>query len=204
MDVIIRGEGSRLWAYLLWFLAAIILTASTINGGIAELLFALPLCLLIGFIAWIGWWNPRLVVTADGIRVVNVFREHLIPWADFSEAQNRWGLYLLTRSHKTFAVWALPSRVGLLQNSWRDRKKAAPDDIDWKADTVCQYALPLTFTADSLNIRNHAIRSDAALRRRLAPHLAGWEETSTTHFIPVHIIGSLALFALTVAMFIWR
>lgn len=122
MNVIIRGEGGHFWAYLLWAFSALILTASTINGGLAEFFFALPLCLFLSFIGWVGWWNPRLEVTADGLYVTNIFREHLISWADFAEAQNRWGLYIFTRSEKKIPVWALPSRVGLLHNSWRDRK----------------------------------------------------------------------------------
>ncbi|WP_216431713.1 hypothetical protein [Arcanobacterium phocae] len=199
MNVTLRGENSHFWAYLLWVLSFVIVVASGINGGLKEILFSLPVVAFLSFIGWAGWWNPRLIVLPQGIHVINLAREYFIPWADVSEALNRWGLYIYTKSGKKIPVWVLPSRVGLLYNSWRERKRSLPDPIDWKDPQPREIVVPLPFAADSLNIRTHAIRSDSALRRRLALTGEKWDETTTSRFLPLPIAGTLVLLSSAVA-----
>ncbi|QCX47196.1 PH domain-containing protein [Arcanobacterium haemolyticum] len=200
MNLILRGEKSHFWAFLLWFFAGAILLASTINGGIAEFLFAMPLGAFIGFVGWAGWWNPRLTITDERVIVTNVVRQFSIPWEDLSEAYNRWGLYITTKSGKKIPVWALPSRVGLLQNSWRDRNKSEPDPIDWKHPRSEEMVVPLNFAADTIMILLHAVRSDPALRRRLALGVPD-QKTTTFVWLPLPILGTIGLLTATIVTF---
>ncbi|QJC22354.1 PH domain-containing protein [Arcanobacterium buesumense] len=202
MNVTLRGENSHFWAYLLWILSLVILGASAWNGGWRELLFALPVAMFLSFVGWVGWWNPRLIVRPQGLHVINLAREYYIPWSDVVEVMNRWGLYIHTRSGKKIPVWVLPSRVGLLYNSWREPKRSLPHPIDWTAAEPQELIVPLPFVADSLMARTHAIRSDSSLRRRLALEGDTWE-TTTVRFLPLSILGTLILFICAVATFIF-
>lgn len=198
--VTVRGENSRFWCYLLWIMAGVILVASGLNGGFSEMLLVLPIVALLAVIGWAGWWYPRLEVSALGIRVVNLVREWSIPWSDFKDAENRWGLYIYTHSNRKIGVWAMPSRTGLFQNSWRDRKRKPEQEFNFDAAQSYERTAPLTFTADALNERARSIRSDADLRRRLQQSSGGIKPPVTTivRFLPVQIASVTVLLGLSI------
>lgn len=195
--VAIRGENSRFWCYLLWFMAVVILVSSGLNGGFSEMLLVLPIVAFLGVMGWAGWWNPRLEVNPTGLRIVNLMREWIVPWSDFKEAENRWGLYVHTHSNRKISVWAMPSRTGLLQNSWRDRKRKPEQDFNFDTATPYERTAPLTFTAEALNERARDIRSDSDLRRRLKNAMGDREAPATTivRLLPIQIIGITVLLA---------
>lgn len=74
----------------------------------------------IAFIAvmvWAVFWRPELVVAEEGVRVVNVFATHEIPWQTIESVDTRYSVSIHTARGKV-SVWASPSpkrRGGRLQ-----------------------------------------------------------------------------------------
>lgn len=206
MTLVMRAKSTRIYAYLLWFLATATLVASVANGGISELLWATPVTLLIATIGWAVFWNPRIEVGPGGIRIVNIVREHLVPWSDFYVAENRWGLYIYSREQsKKMSVWAVPSNVGLFSNSWRNRKKIPdnPEDVQWNAPGRENRIVDVKFVADLLTIRASQIRKNSHLRTDLAAQLdEHWPPTTVTKVQVIPVVSIGALFALTILMFV--
>ncbi|MDK8602491.1 hypothetical protein HMPREF3167_05105 [Trueperella sp. HMSC08B05] len=187
MTVILRGK-TRIYAYLLYALAAISLVGSAVHGGVAELLWAVPIAAVLAAFGWVVFHNPRLEVGPGGLRVVNIIREHLIPWSDLALAENRWGLYLYNRADRKISVWGVPSNVGLFNNSWRDRKKAYEDpDIVWEDSGTLSRTVSTGFAADLIMIRHGNITRNAQLRASLKP-AQYWPDQTVTKFQPLPVI----------------
>lgn len=190
MTVVMRGKSTRIYAVLMGVAAVAILIGSGINGGMGEILWVAPILLAIAAIGWAVFWNPRLEVGPSGLRVINIFREWLVPWADLNFVENRWGLYIDTHSGKRISVWGLPSRTGLMQNSWRDRKRQVEEEIVWTMEEMrVERVVPLPFAADTITLRARDIRSDAYLRRDLARIGPDWGETTKMNIMPIPVIA---------------
>lgn len=69
---------------------------------------AWPWLLLVGGGAWSLYWNPRVVVSPGGVRVVNVFRTFDVTWPTIDSIDTRWALELCTSSGNIRA-WAAPA-----------------------------------------------------------------------------------------------
>jgi len=67
-----------------------------------------PWLALVGFMAWALYWRPKVVVSAGGVRVVNVFRTLDIPWPAIQEIETKWALTLGT-AFGTVRAWAAPA-----------------------------------------------------------------------------------------------
>lgn len=198
MTLILRGKSTRFYAYLLYFLAGASLVASAVNGGVGELVWSVPISLFIATTGWAVFWNPRIEVGPGGVRVVNIFREHLIPWADLALTENRWGLYLYTKAaDRKVGVWAVPSNAGLFHNSWRDRNKEYEDpDITWHDSGTQTRTVQSGFAADLIRIRHKAIAANARLRASLRTQMSEyWPEETVTTITLLPIIALLATFA---------
>ncbi len=206
MILVMRAKSTRIFAYLLWGLAAVTLLASVLNGGVSELLWATPVSLLVAAIGWAVFWNPRIEVGPGGVRIVNIVREHLVPWSDFYLAENRWGLYIYSREQsKKMSVWGVPSNQGLFSNSWRDRKKLPdnPEDVRWRSDGKESRFVTVKFVADLLTLRSGEIKRNSRLRADLAQQSQEhWPPTAVTKLQPLPIAVVGALFVLTVLMFV--
>ncbi|VEI12950.1 PH domain-containing protein [Trueperella bialowiezensis] len=205
MTLVLRAKSTRLFTFLFIFLAGATLIASTINGGVRELLWATPVCGLIVAIGWAVFWNPRVEVGPSGVRVVNIVREYLVPWTDLRLAENRWGLYIYTRhDSRKISAWAVPSNVGLLSNSWRDRKKTpeSPASINWEdGGRVTKFA-HVRFVTDLIQSRAGHLRKNPRLRAELASQNGEqWPDRTTVNVqvAPIAAVGTL--FALTALMF---
>ncbi|MFY9262255.1 MAG: PH domain-containing protein [Actinomycetaceae bacterium] len=205
MYVTIRGEAFQRSAYIIAILAVLIVIASGLNGGLSEMILVAPFALLFVFVGWMGWWNPRIEVSAGGVRIVNIVREHFVPWTDFYEAENKWGLYIHTRSGKKFSVWSVPSRAGLARERAKrkslDESRAVEFEFDGEASTTI--VAELGRIAEELNDRAHNIRSNAYLRRELAAREDSPEfpEATTTRYLPISVLGFVLLFAATATLF---
>lgn len=206
MTLVLRGKSPRIYAYLLWFLAAATLVASVMNGGIAELLWAMPVSLLIVAIGWAVFWNPRVEVGPGGVRIVNIVREYLVPWSDYYFAENRWGLYIYSRERsQKMSAWGVPTNAGLFSNSWRDRNKTPddPDAIRWNARERQNMHVDVKFVVDLLTIRVGEIRRSPRLRAELTGQLdEHWPPTTVTKIQVLPIGMVVVLLALTILMFV--
>lgn len=115
---IIRGTGTRPWAYSLWCIALLLLLLSWRNGGWQEIIWATPILLAVTAIDYLMFWSPRVEVSKNELHIVNLFRHCHIPWSDIEHIESRYGLYIYTRSlPKKVAVWAVPSRASIFNSS---------------------------------------------------------------------------------------
>lgn len=97
--------------------------------GPTALLASLAPVALVGVVAWAVFWNPRVVVSEEGITIVNLARTVHVPWAAFAQADTRWALNVTTTAGTTFTSWAVPAGSGFgarLAPSRQQRGEWAP------------------------------------------------------------------------------
>ncbi|MDP9806051.1 hypothetical protein J2S70_000633 [Trueperella bonasi] len=200
MTLVLRAKSTRFYAYLLWFLAGVILLASVMNGGFSELIWATPVSALIAAIGWATFWNPRIEVGPGGLRIVNIVREHLVPWSDLHFAENRWGLYVYSKTDaKKMSVWAVPSNAGIFSGSKRNRPE--PEAIRWDDGGKFDQLADSKFVAALIETRAGQIRRDAHLRAELAEQANDWPAATMTRILPLPIALVGVLTVLTALMF---
>lgn len=74
----------------------------------SSVLHAWPWLLLVGGGAWSLYWQPRVIVTPGGVRIVNVFRTFDVAWPAITNIDTRWALELSTEE-STVRAWAAPA-----------------------------------------------------------------------------------------------
>lgn len=188
----IRGRGFKLYAYVLWALAGVVAFAAVINGGISELLWTLPPIALFVAFGWAVFWNPRLELSAGGIRVVNIVRQFDIPWDDFDYTERRWGLYLYTRSARKISVWAVPSSTGIFDNSWINGKLKRDDaPVNWESgEEVTTRTIGLATVAEEIERYAEKYRSDRRFREDRKREAPDWPRTTEVHvnIVPITLV----------------
>lgn len=183
MTLTLRGVNTRKWFIGLAIFGVALVIIGLINGGLSEAWFTLPAALAVVAFAWIGFYNPRLVLSPGGVRIVNLFREFIIPWDDVAFAENRWGLYVHTRAGRKISVWALPSRAGFGENTYRENMamrqavdsgrrysmpKAEKDpELGWNLEEDTTIEVSPTHASNTILLRRDQRRSQAKLRREL-------------------------------------
>jgi hypothetical protein len=90
-----------------WVLVAGFLAAHWYGDGAAAGLEAVPLALAGGYLVWLVFWAPHLVVGPGGIDVANPFRQIHIPWEALVHVSSQYALTLVT-PHGSFRAWAAP------------------------------------------------------------------------------------------------
>jgi hypothetical protein len=63
-------------------------------------------------LAWLAYrcyLAPKVVVSADGVLVVNPFQRRLVPWDDIEAFDSRPGLTVVRRDGRAVTAWALPT-----------------------------------------------------------------------------------------------
>ena len=115
---IIRGTGTRFWAYSLWCIALLLLVLSWRNGGWQETVWVTPIVLAVAAVGYLMFWSPRLEVSESGVHIVNLLRHARISWNDIERIESRYGLYIYAHSlPKKVGVWAVPSRASIFNSS---------------------------------------------------------------------------------------
>ena len=183
MTLTMRGVNTRKWFIGLTIFGGALVVIGFFNGGFSEAWFTLPAALAIAAFAWIGFQNPRLVLSPGGVRIINLFREFIIPWDDVAVAENRWGLYVHTRAGRKISVWALPSRAGFGDNTYKDnmamrramdsghrvviKTPESEHELGWNFDENATLEVSPTHAANTIILRRDQRRSNAKLRRQL-------------------------------------
>jgi len=67
-----------------------------------------PWLALVGLLTWALYWRPKVVVTAGGVRVVNVFRTIDVPWPAIKDVSTKWSLTIDT-AFGSIRAWAAPA-----------------------------------------------------------------------------------------------
>lgn len=89
-------------------IAAIVTLIVTIDGGWVDGLQIAPWLALFAVTCWAAFWQPRVVVSDAGVRVVNVTRTIDVPWPALQHIETRFALTLVTAYGK-FTAWAAPA-----------------------------------------------------------------------------------------------
>ena len=76
--------------------------------GTSAAVQSLPGVILIVTTSLLLFWFPRVEVGEDGVRIVNVFREHQISWGAIKLVDTRWALAIVTEKGKVTA-WGAPA-----------------------------------------------------------------------------------------------
>ena len=79
-----------------------------IGEGLAIALISLPGMALIAISSLLLFWFPRVEVSEECVKIVNVFREHNISWGAIKLIDTRWALAITTDKGKITA-WGAPA-----------------------------------------------------------------------------------------------
>lgn len=128
--VVFRSTFNRVLSIVAWVIIAAVAMGSLAVPGV---LAAAPGLLLgaasVAVLVWALLWSPRLAVDDDGVTVVNVLTEHLVPWAALIHIDTRFALTLVTPRRRVSATAApAPGAVGTLRaaRALRRSEKAQP------------------------------------------------------------------------------
>lgn len=120
---------------ILSVVTALIVALSVVNlilmGNIESVIrYIWPLALL-GYLVWISFWNPCVIVDESQVRLVNVFRTIAVPFTAIRRLDNRFALTLFTAGGR-FVAWAAPASA---HRSVARSKSAARADTASSAGT---------------------------------------------------------------------
>lgn len=118
------GRGLTVVVGVLGVVIAVAAAASGIDDAIATM----PWVLLFVTCCWAIFWNPRVVVADEGVRLVNVTRTIDIAWSSIADVESRYALTLVT-THGRFEAWAAPPPIagGVLRTGVRSRPVAVDE-----------------------------------------------------------------------------
>jgi hypothetical protein len=134
------------------------------TSGVEDAFLTLPWVLLCTATSWAIFWNPRVIVSDGGVRLVNVTRTIDIPWPSIVDVETRYALTLVT-TYGRFAAWAAPapSAGGALRTAMRSRPPAV-DGAEVEAVTIGE--VPGTASGDAAQLvrrRWERLRADGFL-----------------------------------------
>jgi len=67
--------------------------------------------LLVAWLAWFAYWQPKVTLDERGLTLHNVLRTVHVPWTSVLELQSRYGLRVDTR-RGSYDAWAVAAPVG--------------------------------------------------------------------------------------------
>ena len=80
-----------------------------ITDGVAGLArWSWPL-LAMGWLVWLLYIRPKVVITEAFVEIVNPLRTHRVPWGDVSTVDSRYALTITTNSGTVLRAWAAPA-----------------------------------------------------------------------------------------------
>lgn len=191
---ILRGPATRLYAYLLWALAGIAIVTS-FGYGIRALATTGLVAAILALVAWLCYWNPRVILNAKGVTIVNPSRTFEVPWEAVESASGRWGLQVTPSDHKPIHVWAIPGRAAARDSFSRPQLEKP---VVWDEHNGTEnLKVTARRAADIIEIRAADMRSGGGG----ADGASGADETTrlptvvTVHLIPLGAIAALAALA---------
>lgn len=128
---ILHGYATRMYAFLLWALAAIAI-GTGVGYGLRTLAGMALIAAALAVLAWLSYWNPCVILNDDGAAVVNPLRTTRVRWEDIEKCTGQWGLQITPRGGKPIHVWSVPSRAAV-RESWA--KPKAPQPVVWDQHT---------------------------------------------------------------------
>lgn len=102
-----RSRFNSVAAVIVWLLCAGAIAAIITSGGGGNLVFIAP----VAFIAWLVWLcllRPAVLVSDDGVRLINVLSTIDVPWPALIHVDTKYSLVLHT-PHGKFSATAAPA-----------------------------------------------------------------------------------------------
>lgn len=106
-----RSGTAQVLGILTVLICAAALVSLALRGGTRDLLrFAGPV-LAVAWVAWFGYWRPRVVLDDEGLIMRNVLRTVHVPWSAVREVHSRYGLRVDT-ADASYNAWAVAAPAG--------------------------------------------------------------------------------------------
>ena len=145
--------------------AVVLVVFVVATSGVGDAVATVPWVLLFSTCCWAIFWNPCVVVSDGGVRLVNVTRTIDVPWPAIENVETRYALTLVT-AYGRYAAWAAPapSAGGALRNSMRSRQRVVDRGAEVEAVTMGE--VPGTASGDAARIvrrRWERLRADGFL-----------------------------------------
>lgn len=106
-----RSGTARALGALTVVICAAGLFSLAVRGGEREVLRYAGPVLAVAWVAWFGYWRPRVVIDDDGLTLHNVVRTVHVPWAAVREVHSRYGLRVET-PQDSYGAWAVAAPAG--------------------------------------------------------------------------------------------
>jgi hypothetical protein len=90
-----------------WALIAGLVASRWVQFGPEAALRTLPAATGLAVLAWAVFWNPRVDVDAEGVRLVNPLRTIQVPWTALVQVETQYALTVVTPVGR-FRAWAAP------------------------------------------------------------------------------------------------
>ncbi|MFJ6652024.1 PH domain-containing protein [Microbacterium sp. NPDC091313] len=122
--VVFRSTFNRVLSIVAWAVIVVLLVGALVVPG---LLGAAPGLILgaasVAVLVWVLLWSPSLAVDDEGVTVVNVLAEHVVPWAALIHVDTRFALTLVTPQRRISSTAApAPGAVGTLRAARAQRR----------------------------------------------------------------------------------
>jgi hypothetical protein len=130
VPVRIVSTAMRRLAIVLWVVAAALIPVGVIPNGIGAIGFATVPAVFTAAFAWLVLWRPRIELTDDTLRIVDVRRTTSIPWKRVQEVRSRYGLEIVTNEGLR-RTWTAPTaktrlRTDTAEHGAAERGAAGP------------------------------------------------------------------------------
>jgi hypothetical protein len=108
--------------------AVVSIVTILVTSGLSDALLTLPWMALFVTCCWAVFWNPRVVVSDAGVRLVNVTRTIDVPWPALVGIETKYSMTLDT-AYGRFGAWAAPApgAGSALRASIRDHRAGKLD-----------------------------------------------------------------------------
>lgn len=126
-DYSFSPRGPRVLAVVLMVLAGGGATAVLVTGSLHSWPACLPM-LIVGHLAWLMFWQPRVDVHDEGVTLVNPLQTLVVPWSTIIMVDTKYAMTLVTPKGR-YAAWAAPAPgvVSALRDARRSSKSESRD-----------------------------------------------------------------------------
>jgi hypothetical protein len=106
-DRVLKAGSSRATAVLVWLCCGIVAGYLLLVQDIGNFLRFGPFVALTAWLAYLAQWLPRLVISRDGVRIVNGLKTHTIPFSQVQDLEVRHSVRI-TANGRRFTSWGAP------------------------------------------------------------------------------------------------
>jgi len=102
VNTTIVAPGLRVLALVLWAAAVVLVPLALVGGGSPWLVPIPSIC--VAFVAWAVLWRPRIELTPEHLRIVDVRRTSTYAWRRITDVRTKYGIEVVS-SEGVRRVW---------------------------------------------------------------------------------------------------